>query len=355
MYGVFIADDEPSVIEGLKIMIDWNGLGFEICGEARGAREALEKIPLLRPRLIITDICMPGLDGLQMISKLREALPEIEIIILSGYPEFSYAQQAIRERVRHYLLKPLDTDELRGALADVKQRLDAAFYAISPEYLAEPASYGETGETDFTGYADAVKSAVLLMDEAEAADVIENMFHAFEQANLTRIKARMIVNSIAYQILKTAFERNLEINWRDMLKPAFDEAMPRIKTRLCGIVRVTIHTMLDARRQKTKLYLVDARKYIDSHFKSEITMSELSGQVYVDPEYLGRCFKREYGCSVSEYRHRLRIEKAALLLSTTEMTLNEISLAVGYSQYNKFYDQFKKIMGQKPAAYKRRG
>jgi len=354
MYGVFLADDEPSVIEGLKIMIDWAGQGFEICGEAREAREALEKIPLLRPRLLITDIRMPGLNGLEMIAKLRETLPEIEIIILSGYPEFSYAQQAIRERVRHYLLKPLDTAELYEALADIKQRLDSAFYAQSPRYLAEAALYGEAGEAAFDNYADAVKSAVLQMNEAEASDIIDNMFELFERSRVNRIKARVIVNSIVYQILKAAFERNIEIDWRDIIKPGSDETPERMKARLNEIARAAIHKLLEARRQKTKLYLIEAKKYIDGHFDSEITMSELSGQVYVDQEYLGKCFKREYGCSANEYRHRLRIEKAARLLSTTDMTLNEVSLAVGYGHYNKFYDQFKKIMGKKPAEYNRR-
>ena len=83
-------------------------------------------------------------------------------------------------------------------------------------------------------------------------------------------------------------------------------------------------------------------------------MAELAKQVYVDQEYLGKCFKREYGCSVNEYQHRLRITKAMQLLKTTDMTLNAISLSVGYSQYNKFFDQFKKITGQKPAMYERK-
>jgi len=206
----------------------------------------------------------------------------------------------------------------------------------------------------FRDYTDGIKSSVLLMNEQEAVNLIEHLFEAFEQSRANRLKTRVLVNSVIYQILKVAYERNVEIIQPVLIKPVPDETLEQLKARFYETVRFVIQVLLDVRRQNTKLYLLGAKKFIESHFNSEITMTELAGQVHVDHEYLGKCFKKEYGCSVSEYQHRLRIEESIRLLTTTNMTLNDISIAVGYSHYNKFFEQFKKITGQKPTTYSKR-
>ena len=112
MYKVFVVDDEPSVIEGLKIMVPWNELGYELCGEASNAQQALARIKELRPHLLISDIRMPQQSGLVLINDARRLDFDMEVIILSGYSDFSYVQEAMRNQVFDYLLKPLDREEL---------------------------------------------------------------------------------------------------------------------------------------------------------------------------------------------------------------------------------------------------
>lgn len=119
MYSVLIADDEESIREGMRYLIDWPSTGFRICGTARNGVEALEAVAKSCPDLILLDIRMPGLNGIECLKKLR-ANPDwdTEVIILSGFDEFSYAQEAISGRVIRYLLKPIDGDELIMALKD---------------------------------------------------------------------------------------------------------------------------------------------------------------------------------------------------------------------------------------------
>lgn len=121
MYNVLLVDDEPAIREGLRTLIPWEELGFTVADTAANGREALLKHGLLRPDLMIVDIRMPGMDGLELIAAIRGIDPGVHILILSGYADFDYARQAIGSRVDGYLLKPVDEDELETylrALAD---------------------------------------------------------------------------------------------------------------------------------------------------------------------------------------------------------------------------------------------
>jgi two-component system, response regulator YesN len=113
---VIIADDEPIVLEGLRWLIDWNSLGFELVGEAYDGEDALKLMEDCRPDLVITDIRMPVIDGLSLIGLASERYPLTQFIILSGYADFEYARQAIRHGVSYYLTKPLDDRELECAV-----------------------------------------------------------------------------------------------------------------------------------------------------------------------------------------------------------------------------------------------
>lgn len=120
---VLLADDEAIVREGLKYIIDWEELGFAICGEAANGEEALQKIEELKPDLVLLDIRMPRMSGTELIETARESGYTGEFIILSGYSEFKYAQTAIRYGVSFYLTKPIDEDELLKALHSIQEKI----------------------------------------------------------------------------------------------------------------------------------------------------------------------------------------------------------------------------------------
>ncbi|MDL2206105.1 response regulator [Eubacteriales bacterium OttesenSCG-928-N13] len=124
MQKVLLVDDEPIVRKALKVLIDWQGLGYRVCGEAGDGKTALDMILTLHPDLVITDLRMPAMDGLSLIQECqRLSLVHIKFIILSGYDEFGYAQQAIKYGVAEYLLKPVDEQELSDALVRLQVSL----------------------------------------------------------------------------------------------------------------------------------------------------------------------------------------------------------------------------------------
>lgn len=121
---VLIADDESVVLEGLKYIIDWDALGSSICSQASNGEETLNKILNLRPELVLLDIRMPKLSGIEIIQTAREKGFDGHFIILSGYSDFTYAQTAIRYGVDFYLTKPIDEDELISAVTSVRNSIE---------------------------------------------------------------------------------------------------------------------------------------------------------------------------------------------------------------------------------------
>ena len=125
MLKVLLVDDEPYILEGLKVMADWESHGFTVCGEATNGADALEMVKMCNPDLIITDIRMPVMDGLELIKKCYEQLyTTAKFVILSGYDEFSYVTQAMKYNAKEYLLKPLDDEELNKLLSKLSVEIE---------------------------------------------------------------------------------------------------------------------------------------------------------------------------------------------------------------------------------------
>jgi len=120
MLKVILIDDEPIILEGLKKIIDWNELGYEIIYTAKDGIDGFEQIIKLKPDVALIDIRIPGIDGLNLIEKIRMENLNTKVIILSGYSEFSYAQKAIELGVEAYLLKPIDANLLIEKLNRLK-------------------------------------------------------------------------------------------------------------------------------------------------------------------------------------------------------------------------------------------
>lgn len=131
MLKVLFADDEPLMLEGLRFLVDWEALNFEICGEALDGEDALRLIHSTRPDLVITDIRMPIIDGLELIRKTSESDLRPKFIIFSGYADFGYATRALQYGVSSYLTKPLDEQELKEALQSVSGQILAEHRASS--------------------------------------------------------------------------------------------------------------------------------------------------------------------------------------------------------------------------------
>ncbi|MDQ6419391.1 response regulator transcription factor [Paenibacillus sp. LHD-117] len=124
MYKVLIVDDERIILEGIAGLMEWEKYGTKLVGTARNGLEALEFIQANRPDIVISDIRMPGMDGLKLAERTREQYPSIAFIMLSGFGEFDYARQAMQFGVKHYLLKPCNENTIGEALSEVVGQLD---------------------------------------------------------------------------------------------------------------------------------------------------------------------------------------------------------------------------------------
>ena len=123
MLRVILADDEKKVILLMQKLINWQALGYEVVGVANDGLHALELVEALQPHLLITDIRMPGCDGIELIRRARELQPKLHFIVISGYRQFEYAQSALKYGVEDYLLKPLKEEELSAILLRLKDKL----------------------------------------------------------------------------------------------------------------------------------------------------------------------------------------------------------------------------------------
>ncbi len=120
---MLLADDEKIILEGISNSVDWASLNVELIGTASNGIEAYEKIMLLKPDIVLTDIQMPGLDGIGLIEKVQDTCPCIQFILLSGYSEFEYARKAMKYGIKNYLLKPCNEDQIAQAVSEAKNDL----------------------------------------------------------------------------------------------------------------------------------------------------------------------------------------------------------------------------------------
>ena len=124
MYKLILVDDEEEVRKGIIQKIKWDQYGFILVGEAENGREALEMAEKFTPDVVITDIKMPFMDGLQLSESLKKRFPTIKIIILTGFDKFEYAKKAVNLNIFEYVLKPVSSKELIEVLLRVKVQID---------------------------------------------------------------------------------------------------------------------------------------------------------------------------------------------------------------------------------------
>lgn len=368
MYKALIVDDEPSVLEGLRIMIPWNSMGFEICAETQNAQDALIKVKEFRPHLLVTDIRMPFKSGLELINEVRKMDLAVEFVILSGYSEFAYAREAIRQGVSYYLLKPLDNEEIISVLKNIKTKLDNTFLAeygftqqeienfrksrILHENINVPGeSKKDAWQFTWENFDEELNHALQLMNYQSARKVIDKLFSFIESRDVSLHEARIIVSSCIYQILRFAFENNIKLNI--ILPDEIQEelSLDELKNLITGILSKAISLLLENRRMNSKGYLFRVKSYIDDNYSKDLKVSSLAKMEFMEAGYLGETFARQFGLSINEYINQVRINKAMELIRTTDMKLNDISYAVGYKNYNNFFSHFKKITNTKPTQF----
>ncbi|MCR5606461.1 MAG: response regulator [Treponema sp.] len=178
MYSVFIVDDEHIVLEGIRNKIDWENTAFSFAGEATDGELAFSMIQEMKPDILITDIKMPFMDGLELSRLLKKIQPWIKIIILSGHDEFDYAKKAISIGVEDYILKPFTHEELLDSLNKVAQRLDEE----------------KKRKLDITKLKEELESSAILVRNKYLSDLISG---SIDTANILQEAKKLNIDIIA--------------------------------------------------------------------------------------------------------------------------------------------------------------
>ena len=125
MYRILLVDDEILVRDAIRENIDWRGMDCELVGDCENGQQAAAFVKEHEVDIVLTDICMPYMDGMELSHFLHDNYPDIVIVIFSGFGEFEYAKRAIQYNVSEYMLKPVTAMELRKVIESMKEQVDA--------------------------------------------------------------------------------------------------------------------------------------------------------------------------------------------------------------------------------------
>ncbi|MGT2716409.1 response regulator transcription factor [Streptococcus respiraculi] len=420
MYKVLLVDDEYMVIAGLKKLIPFQQYDMEVVYGASSAQEALSYIEKQPVDVVITDVNMPGVNGLEMVRQMRERLPHAAYIVLSGYKEFEYVKSALNLQVVDYLVKPVDKVELGNLLAKIARqfakknthpllRVDTteeefveSLQNQSSVLLA--AARTEQGEhaVPFTVLGHSV---FLFLTEKEGDVVLSRSFEApyvqSFQEFIKELEIYFFYGKIADQPKATVFryyepiyrviiQGNLQqiLEELSLLEEIVLKTTPRVSTTkqlfiqfVMDVVHLFEHLQADDMAQIirklensrtfeelsqcmheeiTHLFsqyrlndnVANALELISSHYRQDISLKDISAQLFINPVYLGQLIKKETNSTFAELLNKQRIKAAQQLLLATNNSIEDICYAVGYSNVGYFYKVFRKLCGKSPKAYR---
>ncbi len=400
MLKVLIVDDEPKIRRGLKSLIERANLDMEVVGEAEDGEMALEVAKETLPDILLVDICMPFLNGLQFIEQLNGVLKDCIIIVITGHDEFSYAHQAIKLQVFDYLLKPVLENQLEIVLKRAEQQLassrlqdhylnwanqetkrhlpilreifckDWVNGQLSEEYIAAQLPFLELDLPPVSGMivlkvAGQYTRGQLLKDwerellvfsiENICREVVEQWqpYIMFHDSTDNLIAITPIHNPSEWYELSVSLQQTIEQHLEQVVivaqRPLID---------LATSVSTTYRELLLELNRKascTPVVLLSQKHIETYYYKEDFSLQDLADMMKISPTYLSRLLKNEIGVSFIEYLTQVRVEKAIQMMSDPTMKLYEVAEKVGYSNQHYFSTTFKKAVGLSPAEYRKKG
>lgn len=412
LYTVVVADDEDELREAVCTMIPWQDYGFLLVGSASNGLDALQLVEKYEPDLLLTDIRMPFISGIELARQVREVRPATNIAFLSGYDDFEYAKQAIQYNIISYMLKPLTLEGLGKELRTIRQKIDAQFAMfrqtasgaegqdlrvtmLMPLVLDDYAE--QERETRAEEYA---RQCGLLRDKEDKPyyTVMVSTLLGEDGANETLPSFVASVDRLAAKYLRsvsffasgkviTVLLGNLS-DFDEYLHILTDE-IPQMAIRVLGKrcrigVSRTAHALtalhkayreaMEALRQGDRteggaqfigdlsptvkggsLLCKRALDTLDQNYMdANLSLVSLSGILDVSPNHLSACIKKYAGETFINILIRKRMEAAREMVCTTSLKVQDISQRCGYTDQHYFSYCFKKYCGESPNAMRRR-
>lgn len=410
LYTVVVADDEDELREAMCTMIPWEELGYRLVGSASNGLDALQTVEERQPDLLLTDIRMPFISGIELARQVREVRPATNIAFLSGYDDFEYAQQAIRYNIISYMLKPLTVKGLEDELRVIRQKIDTQFALFRQ---TPPRNGGQNPQAsllmalvldayaDLDGKADArayqcgllgdgndrpcyivMVSALLNGDgsidtPASFAATVDRLANKYLRS-VSFLVSGKVVSVLLGEPLD--FEEHLYI-----LADEIPQMADRVLGRRCriGVSRMagTLNALNDAYREAMEalcqgdkdqsgaqfvgdleptvkggeLLCRRALETLSQHYMDAgLSLVSLSEMLNVSPNHLSACIKKYAGETFINTLIRKRMEAARELLATSNLKIREIAERCGYTDQHYFSYCFKRFCGESPNSMRRR-
>lgn len=343
MLSVQIVDDEPIVRLGLRKLIPWEEYGFKVVCEAQNGVEALEQHENYKIDVVITDIEMPIMDGIEFIKRIRERKIKSVIIILTAYAEFEYAKKAIEYGAAGYILKPIIESQICETLVNIKNNLAV------------------TVEREFNSELDNRLIEAVLLTDPLAYDLMEKVINEEQEYGVSD-DVKVTCYRFIY-ILETIVNK-INKKYRSLNKlESLDEYL-KIKNKQ---FMTKADLILEFKQELTRLYEIlekyyliykdnivrQACNYVIDNIDKKISLMEISKVLGISKNYFCSLFKQEIGESFLNYITRLKMQRAKYLLKEKNMRIYEVCNHLGYVDTTYFTQLFKKYCDMTPQEYKK--
>lgn len=352
--NILVVEDEVVVLQNMCEFIQGIGEPFLLLGSARNGVEALEYFRKQPVHILLTDIRMPQMDGLKLIEEVHKTWPQTYTVILSGYNDFKYAQQAIKYGVKDYLLKPLNKIELVSTLVGIYEKTYESIDSYASLMINQ-----EKWDVNLISIEDQLIERVEIGNVNGAIESVTSLLEAFKsKVGEDALKIVPFVTDTLIMLNKriSSFE-GLEIPLESPLheiKKAVKStySYSQIKDAVIEYAASCAKSVQEYRTWSSPDVLFRCQEILKSHYMQNISLREMAELVNVTPSYLSRLIKKELGKTYLDYVHGLRLEKAKDLLSNKVLKIMEVANKVGYVNAYYFTRMFKKKYGMTPEEYR---
>lgn len=328
---LLLVDDEPFLCEQICANVSWERFDVELIGYCENAVDALEQMIDEMPDILITDIKMPVMNGLELIARAKQMNPFLQCVILSGYAEFTLAQAAIEQGVQNYLLKPFSRAELENTLQKCCVKIQK----------------------------DRSKKKMELKQRTESVSGLFQELKVLKETD-TSIKPEQIRTiMLPYPDLIVLREAMvLFFTYEDDRSDSAKIWIPRLYNAKEDILETAAAALNDipCKKEKESELVRKIKMYARQHFTEEtLNLQFIADQVvYLGVKYIGRCFLKETGIRFSEYLLGIRMERAKQMLKEEDNRIEDIAEQVGLGHdVPYFYQLFKRYTGMTPKEYRK--
>lgn len=360
-FTVLIADDEAMPRTVLQEHIPWNELSVTNVYLATDGEEAVEQARRFRPDIIISDIKMPHLSGLEMAAAVREFLPDCQFIFLSGYSDKEYLKGAIRLRAANYVEKPLDLEEITAAVREITAQLLCQAKPTAEEIFFHGGHFPDKPLN--TGVFSDGEAILVQLDNLIRHNQKEDCFFALKKLNekISRCQGtapeqlRHLYCRILFLFLHAAENRNIRTITAQTDHLLYTMSSQETLSGLQDILQQTAQEYFTAANPSCPDIASQVESYLESHYQDcSLTVQNIAGDLGFTNTYLCTAYKKSCGKTVNQRLTEIRLFHAKELLVSTGYKLYEVANAVGYGDAGYFVKLFTREMGLSPREYQKR-